>query len=333
MMKARLVVMATLAVSIGAHAAVDWKTGLEKCQDEHGADTDPKAYVACVNAHIKAQRDEEVKEAQKNQPKPEPRVTVVVRDTSTGIDFAKPNFGLQGASLSFLRKDGEDATNAKLALFGYYTPKDALPYQPFFGVSWTRDGTPSKRSDIRDVSVGAVGNLFEPIGENGKQFTLLATWQLIRRTDLFGTGDGNLFRAHFDSIYVPWAGGRSFSGFNVIPQVGYLLHDRTDGGAQEGTWHSAYAGININKPFEIGAQRFQASLLARRLYDLSVPGGNDERRDKYLKLTLNYYFYNPEDKSAVLQPSLFLQREVGNDFLSGISKTNKTTAGINFKLR
>jgi len=82
---------------------------------------------------------------------------------------------------------------------------------------------------------------------------------------------------------------------------------------------------------QLGLQKFKISAVARKLFDTSVPAGNAERRIKYLNLSLDYYFYDPDNKSAVLQPSLFITRETGNDFLEFGKALNKTTAGVRIK--
>ncbi|KQT10949.1 hypothetical protein ASG30_09120 [Ramlibacter sp. Leaf400] len=131
--------------------------------------------------------------------------------------------------------------------------------------------------------------------------------------------------------WLPLASGSLLGGVSVVPHVALLWSRRNGGGPEDGVWRSSYVGVAITKPFELGKQRFKASLLYRKLRDSDVPDGNVRRHDKYANVSLDYYFFNPEDEKAALQPSLFITREVGLDFLNMADRANKTTAGIRFK--
>ncbi|NUZ06744.1 hypothetical protein [Piscinibacter koreensis] len=316
-----------LTFSVTAVAQVDWRSVVTSCEKEPS----DAAIAACVRANAAKQREEERRASEANQPKAL-GFRVSVRDTSTSVaDFTGVELGEKGASISVQREKGEDASMVKAAVFGRWGAYFGGRVQPFIGASWLRDGTDAGKSDIRDLTVGSVGPLWESSGPGHELFSLLSTLQLTHREDLHGKGDGHLLRTHFDLVWVPLASGSLLGGFSVVPHVAALWHKRTGGGAEDGNWSSGYAGVAVSKPFGIGQQRFKASLLARKLYDIDVPGKNTKRRDKYVDVSLDYYFFNPEDKGAALQPSLFITREVGTDFLSGVEKTNKTTAGFRLK--
>ena len=94
-------------------------------------------------------------------------------------------------------------------------------------------------------------------------------------------------------------------------------------------------GVRGNRPSDFdgrnSAQRFKTSAAARRLFDTSVPSGNTERRVSYFTVSLDYYFYDPDNKTAQFQPSLFITRETGTDFLEYGKAANKMTAGVRLK--
>jgi len=316
-----------LVASGSSLAEVDWRSVVIDCENKA---TDAEI-AACIRERAAKQRAEEEHLSQQNQPK-RTGFRISIRDSSTSVaDFSGIDLGDKGGTVSAYRKDGEDATLAKVAAFAHWGAYFGGRVQPFVGASWTRDPTATTKTDIRDLTGGTVGSLWESSGPGTQLFSLLSTFQLTHREDRYGTSEGNLARAHFDLVWVPLAGGSLLGGFTVVPHVAGLWHRRTGGGAEDGTWTSVYAGIAVAKPFSIGRQRFKASLLARKLRDTDVPNDNSERRDDYANLSLDYYFYNPEDEKAALQPSLFLTREVGTDFLSGVAKSNKTTAGFRLK--
>lgn len=286
-----------------------------------------KEQLACFVQEAQEKKRKAAEEAAKNQPQPV-QFTLQVRDTSTSVaDFRGFELGQKGGSISTERDHGEDTTNAKIAVFGKFPARFGGRIQPFVGASWLRKGAQSTRSDIRDFTIGSVGPLWESSGEGSQLFSLLTTLQLTHREDRFGTSEGNLARAQFDLVWVPLASGRLLGGVSLVPHIGLLAHRRTGGGIDDGTWASAYAGVALGKSFG----RFQTTLLGRRLHDANTPSGNGKRRDHYASLSFDYYFFDPENKKAPFQPSVFITREVGNDFLTGVDNANKTTGGLRVK--
>ena len=220
---------------------------------------------------------------------------------------------------------------AKIALFGVFRPVLDGRVQPFIGTAWIRDGSSNPKRDLRQLTMGATGPVFQTSGPGYSAFTLLQTLQLSRRIDAYGTTDGLVARAHFDLAWGELASGSMLGGLAVLPHVAGLWERRTEDGPEKGNWRGVYVGAQLEKPFELGEQRFKASALARKLYDTAAPAGNAERRSRILSVSLDYYFYDPADKSAKSQPSLFLTRERGTDFLEYSKAANKTTAGFRLK--
>lgn len=72
-------------------------------------------------------------------------------------------------------------------------------------------------------------------------------------------------------------------------------------------------------------------MTARKLLDISGPDGNAKRRQRYVNLSVEYFFYDAEDKMVTLQPSFFVTRKTGLDFLEYGKTLNKTSAGIRLK--
>ncbi|MES1265289.1 MAG: hypothetical protein ABUU24_06520, partial [Variovorax sp.] len=208
----------------------------------------------------------------------------------------------------------DDSTQAKVALFGVFRPWFGGRVQPFVGAAWARDGSTDPKKDVRQLTAGTAGPLLQSGAPGHESFTLIHTLQLSRRFDKYGTTDGEVARLHFDLAWAPLASGDLLGGLAVLPHVAGLLQRRSDAGIESGNWRSVYVGTQLEKPFELGTQRFKASADARRLFDTSVPSGNTKRRVSYFNLSLDYYFYDPDNKTAQLQPSLFITRETGTDF-------------------
>lgn len=330
-MKARLVVLGCIWGST-AFAAPDWRAMTQKCVS---LVTDEEV-AKCLRAGAKAQDEQEQAENDKKveavKTELDRPVRLLVRDTASSIsNFAGKGLGEKGASLSVQRDKGEDSTQAKIALFGVFQPLLGGRVQPFVGVAVSRDGAADPKKDIRQLTAGTAGPLFQTTGPGYESFTLIHTLQASRRYDKYGTTDGDTTRVHFDLAWAPLANGDLLGGLAVLPHIAALWQRRTDGGVENGNWRSVYIGAQLEKPFELGTHKFKASAAARRLFDTSVPTGNAERSANSFNLSLDYYFYDPDNKMARLQPSLFVTRETGTDFLEYGKAVNKTTAGFRLK--
>lgn len=312
--------------------AADWRSMTVDCSK---LETD--ASVAnCVRKGAKAIELDEQNAAQEaqlaRQAEADQPVRILVRDTASSItSFSGLGLGDKGASLSAQRDKGEDATQAKLAVFGVFKAFAEGRFQPFMGLAWQRDGAASPKKDIRQVTAGSSGPLFVTSGDPTQAFSALSTFQLSKRYDHYGSTDGTVARAHFDLAWVPLASGMALGGVSLLPHVAGLWQNRSEGDVGRGTWRSAYAGLLLVKPLELGQQHFKVSLLTRKLYDLSVPGGSTKRRERYTSISLDYNLYDTANKSAPLQPSLFLTRETGLDVLEYGKPVGKTTFGIRVK--
>lgn len=313
----------------GAGAVVDWRAGVLKCTEDHPGNA--AAIGDCVTKLTETNKLQEATEAAAVPLTPVPSFTLRVRDSSTAaIDYSIFDLGAKGATFSWERSKGEEANVVKAGVFGYFPPVPGTDgrLQAFVGASIVKEGVGTGKKDIRDVTVGMIGPILQTPkeGDMTNSVTLLPTWQYIRRDDKYTAGEGNLFRLHGDLVWLPLASGELL-GVAVVPQAGYLWHRRTGGGPEDGRYDSAYLGFTATKT--IG--RLQMTLVGRRLYDTQAPQGIDKRRDSFAALSFDYYFYNPKDKTVALQPSIFITRTVGDDFLTGVGRENKTTAGLRVK--
>jgi len=333
-MKPVLVVFGGLIVAVGVYGAPpDWRGKSEECAAKQ-SDAELAKCLRDGVEELTKQANAELKKANDAQmAKDNATVKLVVRDTGSAVtNFSRFSAGEKGASLTVLRDKGDDATQANAAVFAVFQPWGSHgQFQPFAGVAWSRDGSTNPKKDIRQLTAGTTGPIFETSGAGWQLFSVLHTFQLSRRTDLYSTTDGTVARAHFDLSFNPLSSGNMLGGLRVLPHIAALWQRRTEGSTERGHWSSVYAGLQAVLPFKFGEQNFKASLAARKLFDQSVPIGNAKRRQRYVNLSLEYFFYDPDDKTVVLQPSLFVTRETGLDFLEYGKALNKTTAGIRLK--
>ena len=331
-MKGQLALLLATSVATSASAAPDWRSMSTDCLK---LQTDPEI-AACLRAGVDAQIREEEKENAKKLAEQQAKLTsprLLVRESASSIsNFGAKGFGEKGASLTVQRDKGDDSTLAKAAVFAIFDPwvKDGKS-QPFLGLAWARDGAAKPKTDIRQLTGGFAGQLFQTSGEGAETLTVFHTIQLSRRYDRYAATDGAVARAHFDLAWGPLANGTLLGGLAVLPHVAGLWHHRTEGATEAGNWRSLYAGVQLEKPVLLGLHHFKLSAVARKLFDTSVPSGNQERRQRYLSLSMDYFFYDPDNKTAALQPSLFITRETGMDFLEFGKAVNKTTAGFRLK--
>lgn len=325
------VAFCALLLPVAGGAATDLKAEVATCLNLSG-----NAEIAkCVRGAAKKVEDEEYAALQKEQAKAAAEAgnpKYYLRDTWASVsEFTGYGLGDKGASLSFQRKNGDEATVAKGAVFALFPALALGQFQPFAGIAWSRDTTGTTKKDSRDLTVGSVGVWQPEEGRGTEILTLLHTLQFTHRSDIYGKGGGNIARAHFDFNWPYLSNGRELWNFSVLPHAAMLWHDRTGGGKDQGLWRSAYIGLTVTKPVEVGGQHLKASLLVRKLHDFHVPAGNLERRDRYTNLSIDWFFNGAVQNDAAFQPSIFLTREVGADFLTGVDRTNKTTVGVRFK--
>jgi hypothetical protein len=317
-------------MATSAMAAADWRAMSLACLER----TTDAEIAECLRKGKEAQfvveeAENRKKRADKQETIESPRL--LVRESASSIsNFGARGFGEKGGSLTALRDKGVDSTLAKVAVFAVFDPLFGGRAQPFVGLGWARDGSVNPKTDIRQLTTGTAGPLFQTRGDGWQAFTLFHTLQVSRRSDRYATTSGTTARAHFDLALGELASGELL-GFPMLPHVAALWQHRTKGTTERGDWQSYYAGMQMEKSALFGFPRLKISAVARTLFDTKVPAGNAERRQRYLNVSLDYYLYDPEDKTAALQPSLFIMREKGTDFLEFGKAVNKTTAGVRLK--
>lgn len=330
----KLVALALGLCCVTAQAGVDWREMVQACK----ASTEDAQLAACIRQGITEQEAAEqvLKDKENIAAQQEAQaLKYVLRESSSAISsIVGPRIADAGSSVSYLRdslKD-TDATVAKVAVFAVWPTPRGFLLQPFAGAAWQRDATKTPKKDFRELTAGMLGPIWQtPDGPGNEATTLFTTFQLTHRNDRYGSTSGDQLRAHLDWSYGPLSSGKLLGGLAILPQVAALARHRSGGGPEDGYWGSLYAGVAMSKPLDLGAHHLKISWLARKLFDVDVPGSNTRRRDKYSNLTLEYFVTDPNDKASKWQTSFFVSRETGVDFLEYGDKVAKTTAGIKAK--
>lgn len=259
-------------------------------------------------------------------------VRFLIRDTGNFSIAGGYSLGTKAAQIALQQVDGKEASSAKAAALAIFPAWNALGSQAFASIGWNRDTTGTTPKDIRDLSVG-VTSPFWDIQEHG--WTLTGTAQLIHRSDVYGTKDGDTLGTQINYMRLNWITQPRTPGINTflfVPYVGYLHEQRKSKLSDDGRWSSAYLGLAVDGQLDAISPRLTSNASYRRLYDQNAPGSNAKRRNRFSTLSFDYELTDPEDKSISVRPSIFLARDVGIDFLAGTSATNKTSFGFRLKV-
>lgn len=263
------------------------------------------------------------------------RTKLYVHSSATVTDFGALDLGEDGAQFAGSRSDGDTAAVVDLGALVVFKAFNTQGWQAFAYGSWARDEAADEPSDLRTAGVGVRGffSLFDTSGPGQrKNPRIYVTGNIAQRWDLYGDTDATQLGLKLNFLTIDLAEPPpGIPGF--IPHVGWLLENRDAGGAAttDGTWSSLYLGTTFTYrlPGET-LKGLSVTGLVRWFGDVTAPGDNDRRHDGFGKIKLTYDLY--QDARSIAQPSLFLARQAGEDFLSGTSKA-KTTFGLQIAIR
>jgi hypothetical protein len=198
--------------------------------------------------------------------------------------------------------------------------------------AWNRDATGKTPSDLRDAAVGITGPLWDAYEP---RWTISPNIRFRHRTDLYGTQDGNALVMQGNLIILPLvnsAPGKDKFSYVLVPYFGAQAENRQGGGSDEGHWRSSYLGANLNANLNMLMPRLSAAATVQWFRDQFAPANNLRRTKNFSSASLSYALTDPEDKSITVRPALTLQRNVGNDLLSGNGNVNKTVFGLTLQI-
>jgi len=194
-----------------------------------------------------------------------------IRQSGDYTTFGEEDFVDKPGLLTVQRSDGQNSTTAKLAVIAAFPAIGSLGWQPFASSSWNRDTSGSKPKDIRDLNIGVMGSLWDVLPSG---WTLFPTLRATHRSDRFDTSDSNGLALNVNVVVLNWVS----SPIYVVPQFGYLAEKRNGGGTDEGTWRSAYVGVDAAAKLDGFVPRLALSVGYQRFVDEAVPSGSSKRR-------------------------------------------------------
>jgi hypothetical protein len=244
------------------------------------------------------------------------------------------NLGKDPAAFAFTRKDGEEAMQAQAALV-VLGPAAESGWQSFAAAAINRDTLAKTKTDVRTVSGGVSGTLINYLDHG---FALWPTLSVSQQTDLQAKTESTLGTI---DTYVPIKGladGIPFESgsneFRLFPRFGYQFEDRhrVKEGDVAGSLQGYYGGIRFEFWPGKFSSRIQLTALGQIYRDSWVDEGLSKRTLRYSKLSIDYYFYDPNDKDAWFTPILGIEREVGDDPVFGVVGANRTQLSFKIKI-
>jgi len=265
---------------------------------------------------------------------PLPAIRWQVRNDGRFDSYAGSDLGSKNGEVSVQHRDGQDYVLANVAVLAAFTPLNDQGFQPFASARWQRSETRTKRSDIRELSLGLAMPLGDPFGPHG--VGLFLTPRYIYRTDIFGETDSHLLTVHGNIVKRSWTsapeGDMKANLLAFVPNFGLIYDHRDRPGLDWGTWTSGYVGFEFSGQWNKITPRLQSTLKYQYFSDFSQPDGVAARSDDYVLASVSYEFTDPEDTSVKVRPAVFLSREVGLNPVLSADRFNLTTFGFGLKV-
>lgn len=249
-------------------------------------------------------------------------------------DGAWDNLGKDPAVLSMSSVNGEDASQIKAAMV-VLGPASSNGWQPFGSFGVNRDTLTKSKSDIRTLTAGISGTIFDYLASG---FSLWSTPSLSGRENIVDHTASTVLRLDNYVAIKGLADGIPFSvgknDFRLLPRFGFQSEDqrKVKAGSISGRAQGAFLGFRFDYwPGQI-SQQVQLTALSQFYRDSSIDAGMTKRSTKYHKISMDYYFYDQNDKNAWFQPALGIGREVGEDPVFGVPNAGRTQIGLKLKI-
>jgi len=246
--------------------------------------------------------------------------------------------GKNPASISLGHVNGQDATIAKAALIWAGDPFNDLGWQPFASYGVNRNTLASSATNTQVLTLGATGAW--TVRETKKDSTVLSVASLSAREDRKSKTASDAVLLDNYLVIGELSGAYQFGKnatssvarheWNLYPRFGLLSEDqqKVKAGNAIGRSIGFFGGARVEYwPVPI-SDRIQVTLQSHRFRDSSADAGLQKRKLGYTKFSIDYYLYDPDDKTRWLKPIIGLEREVGSDPIGAVAPTNRTTIGL-----
>lgn len=269
-----------------------------------------------------------------------PKINFIVREAIDNLDPED-----QGAIIGVVRDEGENSylVRAGMKMFGKFPAEfklGELGWEWYAGAQIDKN-TSETPSDARLFIAGINGVKYiypneykvqpsDPFRISlGSSFSVKVADNKVEER----TSTGLIYQGIINIEKILISGGKRYgyeSSHWVYPVFGiYVDHiSRAPSDQSKGTATGGYLGINATyNPGHFLPINFNASYLRARDFHID---DNEKRSSKIFTMGIDYLLFDPT-KPGRLQPSISLDRRVGSNYMTGLSKTNETV--LTFRLK
>ena len=284
---------------------------------------DDVARLGCYDKKNGFSRSEKVVE----RPEAVGGVKELFRDFSVRDEGTYQKLGKNPASIQQNRVKGEDASSIKAAVIWKGPALTDSGLQPFASYSINRNTLASARTDLRTSMLGLTATLGDYLAD-GYGF-----WPMLRLSDRQDKKDlmkSSLAVLDTVFVYKPWVQGIPFeSGYVFAPRVGAAYENvREKKMFATGTYKGGFISFEGSYWPTFISDRLEVRAKYQRYTDQTAPTSLAKRLVNYSSLAFDIYLFPPSQKDYWLQPVIGIEREVGNDPLTGKTGLNSTTIGL-----
>lgn len=324
----KIIILALISILLigntSAQGLVPAEPPYQSCLEEH----DDTKRLACLDKTLNYSKPDI---PAKVQPKPQPKVLILVRQKADFDNFGGKSLVAKPAQFTVNQSDGQDTSTVKVGLIGAFRPINDLGWQPYMAIAWNRDTTGKQPIDMRDSAVGITGPLWDAYGP---KWTISPNIKFRYRKNLFGKQDSDAVVLHGNLDILPFVNSvpeKDKFSYILVPYFGAQAENRR-GGTDNGRWNSDYIGANFMANLYSLVPQLTFSATIQRFHDMSIPNGSVGRTENYATGSFSYELTDPDDKSITVRPALTLGREIGNDLLSGNGRVHKTVLGVTLQI-
>lgn len=243
------------------------------------------------------------------------------------------NLGKDAASLSISHVNGEDASQIKAAVVVLGNASDS-GWQPFAAYGINKNTLTKDKSDIRTATVGYSGSLFNYF-ENG--FSIWPTVNAAYRENRIDDTQSTLVKV--DSVVAikglaDGAADAAQNSFRILPRFGFQFEDQSKvkAGNIAGNARGGFIGLRFDYWPKVIADRLQFTAQTQKYRDTTVDSQLKKRDTTYTKFGFDYYLYDTNNKAEWFMPILSLEREIGENTLTGQPAANRTQLTLKLKI-
>ncbi len=242
--------------------------------------------------------------------------------------------GTNAATIAASQTRGERSSIVKAAVLWTGSALNERGWQPVVAAAINRNSLTSSATDVRTLALG----LYGPLGNYPDGVGVSSSISASARKDYRKHTAGEAVTFDNYLLVRGLADGTPFlrqsNEFQVFPKYGIMLEHRRKvaAGQSTGTSLGAFAGLYATLWPGAISDRLQISGSVQYFRDVDSNGGIPRRNERYAKLTVDWYLFDRQQKDFWLQPIIGIDREVGDDPVTGSFGNNRTTLALKIKV-